>query len=498
VTALAPVPIPAGDRPVEPTRLGRPFRVWLVLELLFGVVGFAAVFLSPQDTATNFAWTITPPVSAAVLGAFYLATAVMLVGTAWAAGWEEVRAVVVAAGAVTGLLLLDTVLHWDVFAVGTPAFTIWLVSYLLPPPALAGIFWWQQRRAVPIGAPGPAPLPRWFRRLCLVNGVGLTAVEAVLHAAPGLLVGHGPWALTALTVRTQSAWLIGLGLLLVVVALDGDRRRARFALLLPLVLGPAIAFQLVRFGDQVDAANPALLLLMADLLVLGAAAGWILLARLGRRSLAGLAIGGAATFLVALVAMPLLRPDLDPLARWVAEYARGPLGWIMTVAYVGLAVAVWSLARGLAVAGGFGRVGPALLAVAGVGALVAAVLPQDATTAGAAVTTVGTVRQLALVPVFLSLFAALFLLTRRFRGRPGFAALHRPALLLTALSVAALALTFVADPAWRGLVTRGYDVAWTVWLLAVAVGLRHAPLAAQDRQGGRAPDRARSRPAMRP
>jgi hypothetical protein len=417
---------------------------------------------------------------------------VMLVATAWAAGWEEVRAVVVAAGAVTSLLLLDTLLHWDVFAVGTPAFAIWLVSYLLPPPLLAGIFWWQQRRAVPLGAPGPAPLPRWFRRLCGLNGAALTAIAAVLHAAPDLLVGHGPWALTALTVRTQSGWLIGLGLLLVVVAVDGDRRRARFALVLPLVLGPALAFQLVRFGDQVDAGNPALLLLMVDLLVLSAAAGWILLTHLGVRPLAGLAIGGAATFLAALVAMPLLRPDLDPMARWVAEYARGPLGWIMVVAYVGLAVAVWSLARGLAAAGGFGRVGPALLAVAGVGALVAAVLPQDLTTADAAVTTVGTVRQLALVPVFLSLFAALFLLTHHFRGRPAFAALHRPALALASLSVAALALTFVADPSWRGLVTRGYDVAWTVWLLAAAVQLRRSHPAARRRQVGQ--DSGRSSP----
>ena len=190
--------------------------------------------------------------------------------------------------------------------------------------------------------------------------------------------------------------------------------------------------------------------------------------------MATVAAAGAAVFLAALVAMPLLRPDLDPMARWVAEYARGPFGWIMIVAYVGLAVAVWSLARGMAVAGGFGRVGPALLAVAGLGALVAAVLPQDLTTPGAAVTTVGTIRQLVLVPVFLSLFAALFLLSRRFRGRPGFAPFHRPALVLASVSVAALAVTFAADTSWRGMVTRVYDIAWTVWLLTTAIRLRRA------------------------
>jgi hypothetical protein len=459
-------------RPVEPTRLAWPFRVWLVLELLFGVVGFTAVFLSPQDTATNFAWTIRPPVMAAVLGAFYLATAVMLIGVAWARGWEEVRGIVVAAGAITSLMLVDTLLHWDVFSVGTPPFWIWLVSYVVPPPMLAGIFWWQQRRAIPLGARPTAPLPSWFRGLYGINGAVLVVVEEVLHVAPGLLVGHGPWAMTALTVRTQSGWLIGVGLLLLMVAWDGDSMQARFAVLMPLALGPALVFQLVRFGDQVDASNPALLVIVVDLLVLSAAATWMWLRYLRMPQLATIGIGGASVFLAALLVMPALRPDLDPMARWVAEYARGPLGWIMIVAYVALAAAVWTLARGLAAAGGFGRLGPVLLGMAGVGALVAAVLPQDFTTPGAAVTTIGTIRQLVLVPVFLSLFTALFLITRRFRGRPGFAAFHVPALVLTSVAVAALAVTFVADPSWRGLMTRIYDIAWTAWLLTTAILLR--------------------------
>ena len=57
-----------------------PFWTWWVLEFLFGLVGFLAVFVSPADTATNFAWTIQPPVMAGLLGACYLATGVMLLG----------------------------------------------------------------------------------------------------------------------------------------------------------------------------------------------------------------------------------------------------------------------------------------------------------------------------------------------------------------------------------------------------------------------------------
>ncbi len=221
------------------------------------------------------------------------------------------------------------------------------------------------------------PLPSWFRRMCLITGAAFVVVEGLLYVFPDLLVGVGPWAFTPLTVRTLAGWLFGLGLALLMIAWDSDWRRARIVALLPLSLGPAFAFQLVRFADQVDWTNVWLIIDLVVLTMLSAATAWMWLSRTSVRRLARLATLGAAIFLGALLIMPVLRPDLDVLTRWVAEFARGPLGWIMIVAYVALAVAVFAHARGLFAVGGFGRTGPVLLAVAGVGAVVAAIMPQD-------------------------------------------------------------------------------------------------------------------------
>jgi hypothetical protein len=63
--------------------------------------------------------------------------------------------------------------------------------------------------------------------------------------------------------------------------------------------------------------------------------------------LADVALIGMATFLVIVVLMHVLRADLDPADRAISEYARGHLGWLMTVAWSANGVAVLALAAGL-------------------------------------------------------------------------------------------------------------------------------------------------------
>src|SRR5205814_2060470 len=100
-------------------------RAWLVVEVLFGLGAIASVGLSPADTRSNFAWPIQPVVTAAVLGAFYFATAPILVLALFARVWESVRVIVLPAIAFTTVELLATFLHWDKFSVGTLPFYVW-------------------------------------------------------------------------------------------------------------------------------------------------------------------------------------------------------------------------------------------------------------------------------------------------------------------------------------------------------------------------------------
>ena len=52
------------------TSIAWPLRVWLGVEVLFGIAAVMAIGIAPADTQTNFAWPIQPVVMAAVLGGF--------------------------------------------------------------------------------------------------------------------------------------------------------------------------------------------------------------------------------------------------------------------------------------------------------------------------------------------------------------------------------------------------------------------------------------------
>ena len=92
-------------------------------------------------------------------------------------------------------------------------------------------------------------------------------------------------------------------------------------------------------------------------------------------------VSSAATglFLVILVALHVIRPDLDPSWRFISEYELGPHGWLMHVAFISLAVgtasvalAVVSQAQGIA-----GYLGIALLLFSATGMTLAGVVAPD-------------------------------------------------------------------------------------------------------------------------
>src|SRR5579863_3952744 len=62
------------------------------------------------------------------------------------------------------------------------------------------------------------------------------------------------------------------------------------------------------------------------------------------RSAAFVATVGTGIFLVILVVLHVVRPDLDPSWRFISEYELGPHGWLMHVAFVSLAVGTASVA----------------------------------------------------------------------------------------------------------------------------------------------------------
>jgi hypothetical protein len=98
---------------------------------------------------------------------------------------------------------------------------------------------------------------------------------------------------------------------------------------------------------------------------------------------ARLSLAGAATFVVLLAALHLLKPELDPSWHFISEYAIGRHGWMMVLAFGSLAfsylmlfVALRSQLRTL-----WGRIGLALLLVSAAGLAIAGVFTTDPITA---------------------------------------------------------------------------------------------------------------------
>lgn len=242
----------------EGTPISWPLRAWLGVEVLFGIGASLSIGLSPEASATNFAWPIRPAVMAAVLGAFYITTAPLFLLPLFARRWEMIRVMVLPAALFCVLELVATFLHWDKFTVGSRPFLVWFASYVLPPPVFVAAYVWHQRRARTVPVVIEERFPRWLRIACRACGGTLSLCGALGFVVPTLLLSAAPWAMTPLTMRALCGWFVVYGTLLLSMAHEDDRSRCRLASLMAVLALPILVLQMLRFSSQVDWSRPAL------------------------------------------------------------------------------------------------------------------------------------------------------------------------------------------------------------------------------------------------
>lgn len=262
----SPTAVASNARFGTPIPLG--LRVWFVAEVLFGVGAVLTIALFPENTRNNFAWDVQPPVMAAVIGAYYISSALLFVLPLLARRWEMIRVMVLAAALFSLFELITTILHLARFSVGTLAFWVWLVSYLLPPPIFLAFFFYQERRARQLGVVPPTkPLPREVR-LALIHWGGLLGILALgFFIFPDPLIAAAPWRLTPLTTRALLAWLIGLSILMLEMARENDRDRVLVGVPMLLLILPTVSLQIARYPGQVNFVNVALFVLYGFTLI---------------------------------------------------------------------------------------------------------------------------------------------------------------------------------------------------------------------------------------
>lgn len=247
----------------EGSRVLTALRVWFGIEVVFASFGLISVAYDPVNSAQNFAWSIQPPVTAAMIGGFYLAIAPILILGMFAKSWESLRVIVIPALVFTAMLLIATWLHWANFRHGTPAFWLWYVSYVTPPIAFGILYMLQWRRQHAVT--DVQPMSMVFRGLLIPLGLLITAEGVYTFLNPAHFVEGQAFVATPLTARTLAGWMTALGLILLCAAAEGAFERVRIGALFLILALPCLWLQMARFPDQVDWTHPRLLAMGAVL-----------------------------------------------------------------------------------------------------------------------------------------------------------------------------------------------------------------------------------------
>jgi hypothetical protein len=245
------------------------------------IIGIPLYLLSEQ-TDTYFAWTIQPPLTAAVLGSGYWASFVLELLSARERLWVKTRVAVPAVLLFSTLTLVITLIHADRFHFHSPNLVTragtwgWLSVYVTVPVAMSWLLVAQQRRALADPAP-IAPLPSWTRLALALQAAVMLGVGVPMLLVPQATLGVWPWALSPLTCRAIGAWAIGIGTIAAHAAWENDWWRLRPMMLSYTLLGLLQITSVLRYPADLDWSRMTAVvyvLFLASILLLGGYGWW--------------------------------------------------------------------------------------------------------------------------------------------------------------------------------------------------------------------------------
>jgi hypothetical protein len=174
-------------------------------------------------------------------------------------------------------------------------------------------------------------------------------------------------------------------------------------------------------------------------------------------------------FTVLVIVLHVLRPDLNPLSHTVSEYAIGPYGYLMTIAFIARGLGELCLVAGLVLGtihSGRSWAGLVLLALATVCSLLVAIFPGDIHN-----TSVLVVHSLGAFVGFVSLAVAAIVWSQRFRKDSYWRSSALASLVLGLLILLSVVGMVIGSANLIGLFERILELCIIGWLCLVALRL---------------------------
>ena len=227
-----------------------------IASILVLSIGISLYFLS-EKTNLYFSWTVNPPLTAAFLGAGYLASFLLEFLSARERVWARARPAVPGVWVFTLLTLIITLIHLDRFHFDSPVLItkvgtwVWLFVYLSVP-IVMGLLWLLQVRQPGIDPERKIALPVWIRVTLLVQGASMLLFGGAMVLTPTTMIPLWPWQLSALTARAIGAWGVGVGIIAIQASLENDWWRLYPAFLSLGLYGVLQLINLFRYPAILD------------------------------------------------------------------------------------------------------------------------------------------------------------------------------------------------------------------------------------------------------
>ncbi|MFN2470945.1 MAG: hypothetical protein ABR583_08140 [Gaiellaceae bacterium] len=268
-------------------------RVLVVIGFAVTVGTGAGLFLAPRSLGENFAWTIKVPLTAAFIGAGYLAGAALGLALVLRDGlWPRSRIVLATAFVLLVTNLIATLRFVNDFHLASGSGLqqvvawVWLVVYVTLPPAVLAVLIAHERRAGRATWRVEEPLTPVTRALFAATAAGLTVVGLWLFFDPdGALATRWPWHLTPVSAAIVGTWPLTFAATFGWALVERDWRRVRIAVAPGAAVTLSHLFSAARLSETFTGGNPAAIVYVASVASIPAVLGAAWFSQRARRDL---------------------------------------------------------------------------------------------------------------------------------------------------------------------------------------------------------------------